>query len=558
MIDLIISLITLYLPIENAILRTQIAVLLGNIFSKLTLPKISWFRPNEVIIFNRDENSKPNPIYYKLEEYLTKKYLVNIKACELLPKKGEISFSIYDNINSKFSTVYQEKKIDIRFDKLEDKEHNVRRALVFSSKKAPLELLKEYVSYICKLTLKNHNNVITIYRPIAERIGKGKDKELHIDWDTIYIRTNKTRDNTIYSDEINKEFFDDVEWFLKNEGWYGQRGIPYKRGYVCHGIPGGGKTSLAKIIANQYSLPIFMVDLGVIQDNSDLVRLVTGINYLAKDSRYIMLMEDVDRSDIMQHRYDRRGDLTPDCLLNVLDGVVETHGRICILTANNVSVLESIPALMRAGRIDKKLELGYCTEKQIATLIKIFYPEIDFESMGLDIQIQITPAELVKMMLDYHRDPETVLEKIQEATTVQTDEVHDLAGPGGYGRSRRRLRRRPDPVARKKRDIKYIEKQIAKLPKLKEALEKEEEKAKKRKEREKARKEKAKKRKTQDKAGKILNPATGRYVKKTGSIGRKLVRAQASQKPQEESNEEEEESEEELEVTVRPSATESC
>lgn len=44
-------------------------------------------------------------------------------------------------------------------------------------------------------------------------------------------------------------------------------------------------------------------------------------------------------------------------LLNVLDGVVDTPGRIVVMTTNLVDVLDD--ALIRPGRIDKKILLGF-------------------------------------------------------------------------------------------------------------------------------------------------------------------------------------------------------
>lgn len=44
-------------------------------------------------------------------------------------------------------------------------------------------------------------------------------------------------------------------------------------------------------------------------------------------------------------------------LLNVLDGVVDTPGRIVIMTTNHPETLD--PALIRPGRIDKRIYLGY-------------------------------------------------------------------------------------------------------------------------------------------------------------------------------------------------------
>ena len=44
-------------------------------------------------------------------------------------------------------------------------------------------------------------------------------------------------------------------------------------------------------------------------------------------------------------------------LLNVLDGVVDTPGRIVVMTTNHPEKLDA--ALIRPGRIDKKIYLGH-------------------------------------------------------------------------------------------------------------------------------------------------------------------------------------------------------
>jgi hypothetical protein len=544
-----------FLPIENELVKYQMGTVISDLLRTLyASDKWNIFRrcskKNRVIIFNKNEESEPNQIYFKLEEYIVKKFVTNIKSCELVPKKGEITFSIYDEFKcSKFQEEYEENMIDISFDMLKDKNDNQRRAIVFASKTAKLDVIKEYVKSICKFKI--HNNIVTIYRPI-ERGGK-KDKEKSVEWDTVYIRTNKTRENTIYSEDLDKQFFDDVDWYMENETWFAERGVPYKRGYVLHGIPGTGKSTMAKIIANKYDLPIFMIDLSTIDTNSDLVRLVTEINYYSRNEKYILLLEDVDRSKLLTDRWGTK--MTADCLLNVLDGVVETHGRICIMTSNFVDRLQEIPALMRPGRIDRCLELGHCTEYQIKKLSVLFFPEMVLD--GIDINLKITPAELICLLQDNHSDPSVVLKKFKESKTINTKkETSILGGAGGddyfgggrYGRRRRRrgrsrgtrqtpLQRAKQAVSRAERNAtrytKYLERHEVSLPKLKEKLEKAEEKDKIRKEKEAAKKEKEKLRRAKAKAkGKtmIMNPATGRYVSKTGPTGRKILAERAKKK----------------------------
>ena len=58
-------------------------------------------------------------------------------------------------------------------------------------------------------------------------------------------------------------------------------------------------------------------------------------------------------------------------VLNVLDGVVETPGRMIIMSSNHPEILDE--ALIRPGRIDKILELGYMVAVDIIAMIKHYY-----------------------------------------------------------------------------------------------------------------------------------------------------------------------------------------
>mgnify|MGYP000671477761 CR=1 FL=1 len=110
------------------------------------------------------------------------------------------------------------------------------------------ETFKEYAKKI-SLTQTKNNQAIKIYRPYVRYSNKNKSNP-KVYWNLVYIRTNKSLKNTIYSDDVNQNIFDDIDNFMFNEEWYQNRGIPYKRGYLLHGHPGTGKTSVSKIIAS--------------------------------------------------------------------------------------------------------------------------------------------------------------------------------------------------------------------------------------------------------------------------------------------------------------------
>merc|ERR1719473_1896044 len=68
-------------------------------------------------------------------------------------------------------------------------------------------------------------------------------------------------------------------------------------------------------------------------------------------------------------------------LLNVLDGVVDTPERILIMTTNHPEQLD--PALIRPGRIDKKILLGYMNPDNIVKMIEHYFQDRLEECKGV-------------------------------------------------------------------------------------------------------------------------------------------------------------------------------
>ena len=98
--------------------------------------------------------------------------------------------------------------------------------------------------------------------------------------------------------------------------------------------------------------------------------------------------------------------LTLSYILNILDGILETPGRILIMTTNYPDKLDK--ALIRPGRIDINLEVGYCDISMIQEMFKFFYNKDLIIDTSNDKKIQnITPAQLNKILLDNFNDSET-------------------------------------------------------------------------------------------------------------------------------------------------------
>jgi len=99
-------------------------------------------------------------------------------------------------------------------------------------------------------------------------------------------------------------------------------------------------------------------------------------------------------------------------LLNVLDGIIDMPGRIIIMTTNRKCVLD--PALIRPGRIDKQVELGYMIPDDAIRMIEHYYESSLSDEQRQEVRdcflgtssngqtkLQLTPAELEHHVIDY-------------------------------------------------------------------------------------------------------------------------------------------------------------
>lgn len=174
---------------------------------------------------------------------------------------------------------------------------------------------------------------------------------------------------------VSDTIVSDVKEFISSETWYRDRGIPYRRGYLLHGPPGCGKTSFIFALAGELEYSICVLNLSEI--TMDDMRL----NHRLADApvNSIILLEDVDAAFISREdsvasdsAYKGVNRLTFSGLLNAIDGVTSTEGRIVFMTTNYIERLD--PALIRPGRVDTIQYIGHCTEPQLAEMFARFYP----------------------------------------------------------------------------------------------------------------------------------------------------------------------------------------
>ena len=197
------------------------------------------------------------------------------------------------------------------------------------------------------------------------------------EWKTFgHPRQRRPLNSVVLDRGLSETIVDDVKDFIDSVNWYRDRGIPYRRGYLLHGPPGCGKTSFIFALAGELQYSICVLNLSDRSMSDD--RLMHRLADAPENS--IILLEDIDAafvsredSSINDAAYKGMNRLTFSGLLNAIDGVTSTEGRIIFMTTNYMERLD--PALIRPGRVDSIQFIGHCSNHQLQTMFEKFYPE---------------------------------------------------------------------------------------------------------------------------------------------------------------------------------------
>ena len=172
------------------------------------------------------------------------------------------------------------------------------------------------------------------------------------------------------------EIKESVELPLTHPEYYEEMGIKPPKGVILYGPPGTGKTLLAKAVANQTSATFLrIVGSELIQKYlGDGPKLVRELFRVAEEhSPSIIFMDEIDA--VGTKRYDsnsggeREIQRTMLELLNQLDGFDSRGDVKVIMATNRIDSLD--PALIRPGRIDRKIEFPLPNEKTKRRIFKI-------------------------------------------------------------------------------------------------------------------------------------------------------------------------------------------
>ncbi len=208
--------------------------------------------------------------------------------------------------------------------------------------------------------------------------------------------------------EEEKEDLKEIVDFLKEPGKYIRLGAKIPHGVLLVGPPGTGKTLLAKAVAGEAGVPFFSIS------GSDFVEMYVGVgasrvrDLFENAKKYpasIIFIDEIDA--VGRHRgaglgggHDER-EQTLNQLLVEMDGFGSGNAVIVIAATNRPDILD--PALLRPGRFDRQITVGYPDIKGRLEILKIhargkpFEDEVSLEKVA-KTTVGFTGADLANLL----------------------------------------------------------------------------------------------------------------------------------------------------------------
>jgi mitochondrial chaperone BCS1 len=254
----------------------------------------------------------------------------------------------------------------------------------------------------------------------------------HENWNTSSWRPRRPLASIVLADDLLEDLVADLRAFLDAGAWYAARGVPHRRGYLLHGPPGNGKTTLVAAVAGELGLSVAVLSLSNKVLTDDILR--NQVNALPPGA--VLLIEDIDCAFAEKRAAGEATGVTMSGLLNALDGVSSREGRVLFLTTNHPERLD--PALVRPGRVDRSFHLGNTTPDQARRLFEWFYTggerdlEIEFWADVFAARVpegRVCMAAIQEHLLRFRTDPESA------ALMMGCDEIQGQPAETAYAAS---------------------------------------------------------------------------------------------------------------------------
>ncbi|KAI4635931.1 hypothetical protein J4E83_000885 [Alternaria metachromatica] len=339
--------------------------------------------------------------------------------------------------------------------------------------------IKELLVFVKRWSLNKASTTTTIYQAPAQKQGGGERY-----WKRQSRRPSRPLSTVSLDLQQKATILGDINGYLNpaTARWYAARGIPHRRGYLFHGPPGTGKTSLSFALAGIFGLNIYCLSLNDGISESALSSLFNDL-----PSRCVLLLEDIDAAGIRREglpppvvakedtksitegpkveiqntpqsviskasapespeepaqeegkeqsckskaaskeaSVGAQGAISLSGLLNVIDGAASHEGHVLIMTTNTPEKLDD--ALTRPGRVDMQIGFTLATRDQMRDTYMRMFSNDDPTPDATQASKVTTKSHIPTREAKKDKLGDIVLPKKSIAAVVEPDKLAEMA-----------------------------------------------------------------------------------------------------------------------------------
>ena len=218
--------------------------------------------------------------------------------------------------------------------------------------------------------------------------------------------------STVYLDTTEKDkLVADMKLFYSSEMEYRKYGIPYTRKYLLEGPSGVGKSSLIFALASSFNKNIAMLSSDCRLDGPTLMLVIKTL-----ENDNILVIENIDT--IFSKHNVAVETITPDSVLNILDGYGRKDHLVIFMTTSNINDLDK--TLVRAGRVDYVAKFNYLSKDRVQEMFGNFFPQQQKkfnEFYDHFVNQKVTTAQWYNFFFE-NRNCANILERISQLTSL--------------------------------------------------------------------------------------------------------------------------------------------
>lgn len=233
----------------------------------------------------------------------------------------------------------------------------------------------------------------------------------------------RTPQSLVFENDLHVKIAEDTARFILDEQYYVDRGIPWTLGYLLHGPPGTGKSSIPFFLAGQLNRDLLIIP-------AKLLKLPNFSQVFLKawEQGMICLFDDID--GILGCRPGQMSRSSQEVLhelLGLLDSPLSPHGFIFFMTTNFPEILDD--AMIRPGRIDRKYYIGVPKPPEVKRLFEFFYPEADGDVFLAKYGDRKSSPAAITAFFSRYRKADAALESLSDLDEMSSKPKPSFVAP---------------------------------------------------------------------------------------------------------------------------------